>query len=281
MIHLFFCLSLISLALGSIPSSTKVDYLSFFLSLLFLVVLYLFSQLTASIKDTQVTGVEGFNFNLVAPFKFQDYIVGFRYALGNFRKAPESLFLKRTFHTPGDGLATVNADYDLGDNSLNIGARWDSELYGVNIEAEGDTKRRLKNVGLCKSLFVKDNKLTVAGAYDILKKKASGKALLDADGTKVQVSYDSDEKDPLLVVTRALDERNDISPSIKLRSGEISYGYRRKWNGGSLFSKYYPGDRLSFEWKDQGASGTWTTTAEVPLADTTATKVSFSRDWNY
>jgi hypothetical protein len=207
--------------------------------------------------------------------------VGFRYALGNFRRAPESLFLKRSFDTPADGIATVNADYDLSDNSLNVAASWNSDSLGVSLEVDGDTKRRLKSVGLSKSLNLKDNKLTVSGVYDVLKRRILGNAVLEADATQVQVKYDSETKDPILSVSRALDMKNEISPSIKLRSGEISYGYKRKWVGGSLFTKYFPGDKVTIDWKDEGASGTWTTTAEVPLADTTATKVSFSREWNY
>lgn len=232
-------------------------------------------------KDTHVNGIEGFNLNLVAPFKFQDYIVGFRYALGNFRKAPESLFLKRAFETPGEGVATLNADYDLSDNSLNLAARWSSDAFGVALEVDGDTNRKLKTVGLSKSLNIKDNKLTISGAYDVLKKKILGCAVLDADATKVNVKYDTESKDPVLAVSRSLDDKNEISPAIKLRTGEISYGYKRKWQGGSLFTKYFPGEKVTMEWKDEGASGVWTTTAEVPLADTSATKVSFSREWNY
>ncbi|MBX9767865.1 MAG: hypothetical protein K2X47_11385 [Bdellovibrionales bacterium] len=201
--------------------------------------------------------------------------------MGNFKKVPESVFAKRTFDTGSDGSATVNADYDFADNSLNLAAKWNSDSLGVTVEADGDTKRKLKTVGVSKNLSVKDYKLTVAGAYDILKKKVQGSAFFDADGTTVNVKYDSEDKDPLLEVSRALDEKNEITPSIRLRSGEIAYGYKRKWQGGSLLSRYFPGDKVSFEWKDEGASGAWTTTADVPLADASATKVSFSREWNY
>lgn len=218
---------------------------------------------------------------MVAPFKFQDYVVGFRYALGNLKKAPESLFAQRAFDTPAEGVATINADYDLTESSLNVAAKWKSDSLGLTVEADGDTKRRFKTVALSKSLSVKDNKLTIAAAYDILKKKVIGSALVDADATKVQVKYDSETKDPVLSVSRALDEKNEISPSINLRTGETAYGYKRKWHGGSLLTKYFPGDKVTFDWKDEGASGTWSTVAEVPLSDTTATKVSFSRDWNY
>jgi hypothetical protein len=276
MFQFLICVTLLSLVFGEIPSTTKVTNTlttSFFSNAIL--------QISAAVKDTSVNGVEGFNFNIVAPFKFQDYVVGFRYALGNFKKVPESVFARRTFETGNEGTATVNADYDFADNSLNLAAKWNSDSLGVTVEADGDTKRKLKTVGVSKNLSIKDNKLTVTGAYDLLKKKVKGSAFFDADGTTVNFKYDTEERDPLLEVSRALDDKNEITPSIRLRSGEISYGYKRKWHGGSLLSRYFPGDKVSFEWKDEGASGTWTTTADVPLADASATKVSFSREWNY
>jgi hypothetical protein len=39
--------------------------------------------------------------------------------------------------------------------------------------------------------------------------------------------------------------------------------------------------KVSLEWTDNGSSGSWTTTAEVPLEDRSNTKISFARDWNY
>lgn len=261
MLRFLLCVIVLSVAFADIPSSTKVS---------------------ASIKDTSVNGLEGFNFNIVAPFKFQDYVVGFRYALGNFKKVPESVFAKRTFDTVGEGSATVNADYEFEENRLNIAAKWNSDSLGLTVEGKGDTQDKLKTVGVSKTLSIKDdNKLTVSAAYDIASKKACGSALLDVEGTAVEVSYDTEDKDPRLVVSRSLDDQNEVSPSIRLRSGEMSFGYKRKWTGGSLLSRYFPGNKVSFEWKDVGASGTWTTTADVPLADTSATKVTFSREWDY
>jgi hypothetical protein len=260
MFRFFICLAVLALVASEIPISTKI---------------------TAAVKNTSVNGVEGFNLQIVAPFVFHESIVGFRYALGNFKKVPESLFVKRTFDTPAEGSATVNADYDFDDNSVNLAGKWTSDSLGVSLAADGDTKRRLKTVGVSKSLYVKDNKVTISAAYDALKKKFQGSAQLDGNATTVQVIYDSEDQDALLAVSRELDDENEISPTIRLRTGETSYGYKRKWPGGSLLSRYFPGDKVSFEWKDEGASGTWTTLADVPLADASATRVSFSREWNY
>lgn len=61
--------------------------------------------------------MEGLNINVAAPFKFQDYVVGFKYALGNIKRAPESLFAKRSFDT-SEGQFTVDSDYTIADNTL-------------------------------------------------------------------------------------------------------------------------------------------------------------------
>lgn len=82
-------------------------------------------SISASIKDTTVNGVEGLNINWVAPFKFDDYVVGFRYALGNLKKAPESLFAKRTYDTPIiEGAATVDVDYNLDSKVFAVESKW-------------------------------------------------------------------------------------------------------------------------------------------------------------
>lgn len=95
------------------------------------------------------------------------------------------------------------------------------------------------------------------------------------------MKYDSEDKDPVLSVTRALDSKNEVSPSVSLKSGDVSYGYTRKWEGGSLKSKLFPGDKVQLEWTDKGAQGSWVTSADVPLDNKANTKVSFGRDWSY
>jgi hypothetical protein len=236
---------------------------------------------SASIKDTTVSGLEGFNVNVAAPFKFQDYVVGFRYALGDLKRAPESLFARRSFNTGSEGTATIDADYSLTEKSVSVAAKWTSSNLGLTVSADGDSKQRLKKVEFVKDLPVNDNTLSLSGAYNVLKKSFKGCAELFADNTKVKLEFDSTDKAPVLAVTRSLDENNEVTPSICLRTGDMSYSYKRKWEGGSLQGKLFPGDKLEVEWKDVGSHGTWTTTADVPIKDTANTKVSVSHEWNY
>lgn len=86
------------------------------------------------------------------------------------------------------------------------------------------------------------------------------------------------------MVSRSLDESNVITPSIRLKSGEMVYGYKRLWDTGSLLASYYPGKKVTLEWTDytdKNLNNKWLTTAELPINDPSKTKVTLSREWNY
>jgi hypothetical protein len=101
------------------------------------------------------------------------------------------------------------------------------------------------------------------------------------DDTTVKLEYDNVDKNALLSVSQKLDASNTVKPTISLKNGDMSYGWTRSWTGGSVDTTYFPGDRVDVEWKDNGANGVWTTKAEIPVDDHSATKISFSRDFNY
>jgi len=237
--------------------------------------------ISASVKDTAVDGLEGFNLNWSAPFKFQEYIVGFKYNLCNLKKAPEEFFAKRSIDTGLDGRATVDATYNLASKTTAVAAKWVSDKLGFTFTAEGDTVDHLKEVGVETTQDVKGNKLNLHGNYDLTKKKISGSAKLFVDDSSLKLAFDNVDRDPVLSVSHKLDAKNTIEPSVSLKSGSMKYGWTRHWTGGSLESEYTPGDKLSLAWKDNGANGQWTTKADIPIENQSNTKVSFSRDWNY
>jgi len=239
------------------------------------------TKVSASVKDTAVNGIEGLNVNIAAPFKFNDYVVGFKYVLGDLSRAPESLFAKRSFDTVSDGSLTVDADYNLENKVLSVASQWNSDSLGLRVGANVDSADRVTEVSFGKDSKINDNKLSLQGAYDLLKKKFSAQSTLNVDQTTVNVKYDTENKDPVLSVTRSIDSKNEVSPSVSLKNGDVTYGYTRKWEGGSLRSKLFPGDKVELEWTDQGSKGSWTTRADVPLDNKANTKVSFGRDWNY
>jgi hypothetical protein len=239
------------------------------------------TKITASVKDTPVDGIEGLNVNIAAPFKFQDYVVGFKYALGDLARAPEAVFAKRTFENDDGSKVSVDGNYNLADKLLSVAANWNSDKMGMSLSADADSRDKLTAVGFTKDTSINDNKFTIRGAYDLLKKKISGDGTLDIDQGSINIAYDTEDKDPVLSVNRALDDNNEFKPSVSLKSGQVTYGYKRKWDGGSVDSKLFPGDRVELEWTDKGSGGSWSTTAEIPLDDKSNTKISFGRDWDY
>lgn len=238
------------------------------------------SKVTASIKDTDVGGIEGLGANIVAPFKFQDWVLGFKYHLADFKKGPESLFAKKSFETGGEGTATVDADFTLDDQTVGVTATWESDSLGLTVEAKGNSNDKVTKLSALKDLVLGDNKLSLKAAYDLPGKIASGFGKYDVDGTVLAVDYSTEDADPVLSVTKALDDNNEVTPSVSLKSGGLAYAWKRTWEGGSLKAKLFPGDKVDVEWKDDGAGGVWTTNAEFPLDDSNA-KVSISRDWKY
>lgn len=240
------------------------------------------TKISASVKDTKVEGLDGFNVKIAAPYKFQDYTVGFNYALGSLKRAPESLFVKRSFETAGDGSISVDADYNLSNKLLSVASKWSSDELGLKVTADANSNDRITLVGVSKDVTVNEQKFSVGGVYDLLKAKYNAFASIDVDSTKVNIDYDSESQDPVLKVTRSIDAQNEVSPSVSLKTGDVSYGYTRKWEGGSLKSVFFPGDRkLDLEWTDRGAGGKWVTSAEIPLDNKADTKVSFGREWDY
>ncbi|KAJ1442706.1 hypothetical protein B484DRAFT_389913 [Ochromonadaceae sp. CCMP2298] len=239
------------------------------------------SKVSASIKDTKVDGLEGLNIELAAPFKLNDYVVGFNYKLGDLRKGPDSLFAKKSFETAGEGKASVDAKMTLSDQKVKADVTWESDSMGLTVGVSGDSKDKVTKVSALKSMMLGDNKISLKAAYDLPGKIASGFGSYNVDGTLLNVEYSTEDKDPVLSVTKSLDDNNDVTPSVGLKSGSLAYAWTRKWTGGSVKTKLTPGEKVDVEWKDEGAGGVWTTSAEFPLEDSAAAKVSISRDWKY
>ncbi len=210
-----------------------------------------------------------------------DYVVGFKYSMSELRKAPQSLFAKRSVSVGDDSTVAVNAEFDVASKTLEVATSWASDSLGLAVNALADSKEMLKKVGASTSRAVGDFNLDLSGKYDMLKKTTDFAGKLSRDDTSAEVTYNTEEKDVVLNVAHNLDDRNSVEPSISLTSGEVTYGYTRKWDGGSLASTYHPGDRADFKWTDKGTNGNWVTKASVPLENTKNTKVSFKRDWDY
>lgn len=238
-------------------------------------------SLRAEVKDTETNGLEGLNLKLSAPFKFMDYVVGVKATIGDLRKlSPDTLFVKRSF-AAADGTLSVNADYGMQDKQIDVKTEWKNNR--VTLSADGNSQDYLTKIaakthhtfeGASRNL-----KATVEGAYDLLTKKVSTTTRLDVDGATAELAYDTEKEDPVLKVTYDCNKQNQLAPKISLKSGDISYGYKRTNSNGVLDTNVYPGNKVVVEWTDNGSNGAWKTTVDVPLQDQAKTKVSFSRDW--
>lgn len=162
---------------------------------------------------------------------------------------------------------------------LNVAAKWVANKVGVTFNANADTRDRVKSVGFSKDFEIQGgNNLNLGGNYCLLKKKFSTTAALTAGTTKVDVDVDSVDRAPGFKITKEIDDAHSVSPSINLSTGKMAVGVTRKWTGGSLTGTFHPNDKVALEWKDNGAAGTWTTSADVPL-DGSKPKVGFAHKW--
>lgn len=209
-------------------------------------------------------------------------MVGFKYALGNVRRLPESIFARKVFDTPVHGKLNVNADYLIEESKVRVAASWTSEALGLGVGATGNSKDFVTEVSAQKQAIVAGNPLSLQGAYDLSNKIVHGFASYDIANTLVEVTGNSQSLDPVVAVTRPLDAQNEVTPAISLKTGLMSYAWKRTWGGGSLMTKLYPNaanKRVELEWRDVGTRGVWTTRAEVPLDDSSKLKISILRDW--
>jgi len=236
---------------------------------------------SASVKDTSVNGLEGLNVKWSVPFKIQDYTVGFKYALADLKKVPDSLFAKRSFDTGADGVAHVNADYNVADKTLAVSANWNSDKLGLALGAEGNSKDRVTEVSASTTHTIKGNKVTLKGTWDRIKSQFDFNTKAAVDDITAEVDYNTGDKNPVLSVSYKLDSNNVVTPAVSLKDGDMSYRWNRKINGGSLDAKFRPGNALDLEWQDNGSNGVWSTKAHIPTSNPSDTKVSFSREWNY
>jgi len=237
-------------------------------------------RLSASVKDTSVNGLEGLNIKWTVPFKVQDYTVGFKYSLADLKKVPDSLFAKRSFRA-ANGVASVDADYDVADKTLDVATSWHSDDKGLSVSAAGNSKDMLTKVSAATSQSFGGNNFDVKGTFHVLKNKFDVITKASRDAFTAEVEYDTDAQNPLLSVSYKVNDNNVITPAVSLKDGDLSYGWNHKLSGGSIDANFRPGNNLDIEWQDNASNGFWSTKASIPVNNPSGTKVSFSREWNY
>lgn len=240
------------------------------------------SKITAEVNDP-TSSDQDFDAKIDIPMKVQDFVVGVGLRLGELKKNPESLFIKRTFDDVLDGKLSFDTNFNPAKNLLKVIGKWASEPLGATIGAEYNTEDNLKNMEVSKSFKFDDKEYFLSGKYDFLKEELVGLIDMKIDSGSIAVKCSSIDQDPEISVTYALDADNEITPSISMKKTDVACSYMHKWAGGSLKSKIAaPFKEVEMEWKDTGVSGTWISKVKLPLnMDAVKPKISLSRDWEY
>jgi hypothetical protein len=122
------------------------------------------STVKSDVKAGQ-TGLDGLNLQLNAPFKIDDYVVGFRMALKSVLSKdsrlplPDSVFLKKSVATPSplDGTATVDTSVDLATKVLSADATWSAKETDLSLTASANSVDRVTDVGISTRAKVRQN----------------------------------------------------------------------------------------------------------------------------
>lgn len=177
---------------------------------------------SAAIKNTHFNGLDGLNLHLTIPYKYEDYIFGVKHTVSNdLKKLPDAVFAKKSFPTPLDGTVAVDAQFTLADKTLHVDTEWSSAKHGVTAAVRADSRDHLTKVKLTKTQALpNDLKLTLCSGYNVVKNVFCGAATVNNDATTVKLAADSAAQDPVLSVTHSIDENNEVSPSISLRTGK-------------------------------------------------------------
>jgi len=98
--------------------------------------------LSASVDGVESRGLEGLNLKFTAPYKFMDYVVGFKSKITDVKSlAPDSLFVRRSFDD-----VDVALDYDLDSKKFSGNTRWSNDKLSVQVD--GDSEDYITQVSL-------------------------------------------------------------------------------------------------------------------------------------
>lgn len=208
MLQLVVLLAVLSVAFGGVSTAKVVCILNVHLYCCRLHLMSYFTlkfrhyfciqTVSASIKDANVEGLEGLNLKINVPFKVEDYTVGVRHTFGNSLKSgPEAVFVKRTFDT-SQGSVAVDVEYETANNVFNVATKWVSDKLHLTLGLEGSSNDKIKSVEIANSEDVKGSKVDTKLTYDVLSRKISGESSVERDDTRVKLTYDTEEKDPVV-----------------------------------------------------------------------------------
>lgn len=244
------------------------------------------TKVTTNLNDIILNGLEGLNIKIVAPFKFNNNIFGFKYTLTNIQKIPDIIFAK-TVHNNClyEGDIIIESDYHIKNKIFNIQSIWQNKKEKLSLLLKGNNINQLPitELGLSKEINYNNKDILINLIYNIPQKIFKGFSHIDLNNNNIQleINYNSLTKESVLSIIKNLDKSNDIIPSISLLTGNINYIWLRKWNNGLLKTKLTPGQLIDLEWKDKGCHGEWITNVMIPLQSDKKPILSLQREWSF
>lgn len=246
------------------------------------------TKVTTNLNDIILDGLEGLNIKIIAPFKFNNNIFGFKYTLSNIQKIPDIIFAKTIRNNCiYEGDIILESDYHIKNKIFNIQSIWQNKKEKLSLLLKGNNNINnqlpITEVGISKEFNYNNKDILINLMYNIPQKLFKGFSHIDLNNNNIQleINYNSLTKESILSIIKNLDKSNDIIPSISLLTGNINYIWLRKWNNGLLKTKLIPGQLIDLEWKDKGCHGEWITNVKLPLQSDNKPILSLQREWSF
>jgi hypothetical protein len=77
-----------------------------------------------------------------------------------------------------------------------------------------------------------------------------------------------------------LNDNDCITPTLSLKSKQLTWGWSRKVKNGLIETTLVPNDHVLIDWNDKTSDGTWRSQVKIPIKDRSGTSVSLSRKWD-
>ena len=243
--------------------------------------------MSVAVKDDNIIGgLDDLDIKWRGLFNLKEYSVGFKYALKSLlnRELPESFFAKRIIDDVAYGKALLQAEYDVKKESASLYCNWVSNKFGVTLTALLDSKDKLTEFACRKvqSAFLGADETAIGADYVKEDDKVSFYARYARGDTAAEYRVDSKDLDSIVTISQNIDDENVFSPSLSLKTGDMSFGWLKKWSGGSLQSVLKVGEKLSLTLKEDAKSGAWVVKADIPVEGSEKkTKIGIVREITY
>lgn len=235
-------------------------------------------SIESSIKSITIAGLDGFNLKMNFPIEYSDFIFGFKTSFTSI----DSLFVKKSFFIGDSDKLSLDTEYITSSNTVEARGKYENEYHGLKLHINGDSKENFRDVFISKTFKTPSRiRITLKSSYDFVMKNLHLGSRAEKNDVAAEVAFNTKDQQTSLTLVKSLDGVHEVSPTVILNTGKLSMKYSRKYLGGVLKADFYPGENVLIEWKDKGINGVWTSKANIPVKDTSKTKVSIAREWTY